>query len=94
MDEYIRKIAMPQVKEILTNYDDLAVLWWDTPTDMTKERADMLQPLIPCSPGIITNNRLRRRLQRRFDHPRTAYPGDRTGLRLGNLHDHERHMGV
>ncbi len=58
MEEYINNIAAPQVKEILTNYGDIAVLWWDTPCDMTKERADMLQPLITLQPGIITNNRL------------------------------------
>jgi len=58
MDEYIQKIAAPQVKEILTNYGDIAVLWWDTPHDMNEERADALQPLISLQPGIITNNRL------------------------------------
>ena len=58
MDEYIKKIAVPQVKEILTNYGDIAVLWWDTPRGMNTERADMLQPLINLQPGIITNNRL------------------------------------
>ncbi len=58
MTEYIKKIAVPQVKEILSNYGDIAVLWWDTPTGMTKERADMLLPLIRLQPGIITNNRL------------------------------------
>ena len=58
MDEYIKNIAVPQVKEILTNYGTISVLWWDTPTDMTVERADMLQPLINLAPGIITNNRL------------------------------------
>ncbi|HRV21239.1 MAG TPA: alpha-L-fucosidase, partial [Anaerohalosphaeraceae bacterium] len=58
MDEYIRTIAVPQVREILTNYGDVAVLWWDTPTNMNKQRADMLQPLIALQPGIITNNRL------------------------------------
>jgi alpha-L-fucosidase len=58
MDEYIRSIAAPQVREILTNYGDIAVLWWDTPTGMNQERADMLQPLINLQPGIITNNRL------------------------------------
>ena len=58
MDEYIKNIAVPQVKEILTNYGELAVLWWDTPTNMNEERADMLQPLITLQPGIITNNRL------------------------------------
>jgi len=58
MDEYIRKIAAPQVREILSNYGKLAVLWWDTPVDMTKARADMLLPLIKLQPGIIINNRL------------------------------------
>jgi alpha-L-fucosidase len=58
MDDYIRKVAAPQVREILTNYPDLAILWWDTPCDMTKERADMLLPLIRLRPGIIVNNRL------------------------------------
>ncbi|MBL7214898.1 MAG: alpha-L-fucosidase [Phycisphaerae bacterium] len=58
MDEYIKTIAAPQVREILTNYGDIAVLWWDTPTDMNRQRADMLQPLITLQPGIITNNRL------------------------------------
>ena len=58
MNEYIQKIAAPQVREILTNYGNIAVLWWDTPTDMTRQRADMLQPLIKLQPGIITNNRL------------------------------------
>lgn len=58
MDEYIKNIAVPQVREILTNYGDIAILWWDTPTNMNKQRADMLQPLIALQPGIITNNRL------------------------------------
>jgi len=58
MDEYIRNVAAPQVKEILSNYGKLAILWWDTPVDMTKERVDMLLPLLKLQPGIITNNRL------------------------------------
>ena len=58
MDEYIREIAVPQVREILTNYGRLAILWWDTPVGMNKERAEMLLPLVDLQPGIITNNRL------------------------------------
>ena len=58
MDAYIRDIAVPQVKEILTNYGPIAVLWWDTPTNMNRERADLLAPLVKLQPGIITNNRL------------------------------------
>ncbi len=58
MDAYLRDIAIPQVREILSNYGKLGVLWWDTPTDMTKERAETLLPLLDLQPGIITNNRL------------------------------------
>ena len=58
MDAYIRDIAVPQVREILSNYGPLAILWWDTPVGMNKERADMLRPLLALQPGIITNNRL------------------------------------
>ncbi len=58
MDAYIRDIAVPQVREILSNYGKISVLWWDTPVDMTKERAEMLLPLLELQPDIITNNRL------------------------------------
>ena len=58
MDDYIRNVAAPQVKEILSNYGPIAVLWWDTQVDMNKERAEMLLPLLGLQPGIIQNNRL------------------------------------
>ena len=60
MDEYIEKVAVPQVREIMTGYGKgiPAILWWDTPTDMNKERADKLIPLLKLQPGIIHNNRL------------------------------------
>ncbi|MCB8932367.1 MAG: alpha-L-fucosidase [Chthonomonadaceae bacterium] len=58
MTEYIQKVAVPQVKETLTHYGKISVLWWDTPYEMTKERADLLLPLLKLQPGIITNNRL------------------------------------
>jgi len=56
-DEYLKEIAYPQVKEILTKYD-IDILWWDTPYWMNKERAELLRPLISLKPGLITNNRL------------------------------------
>jgi alpha-L-fucosidase len=60
MDEYIDKVAVPQVRELLTNYGDVAVLWWDTPTGMTDEYALKLQALLKLQPNIITNDRLKR----------------------------------
>jgi alpha-L-fucosidase len=66
MSQYINEIAVPQVKEILTNYGDVAVLWWDTPTGMTDEYAEKLNALLKLQPNIITNDRLKR----------PNYPGD------------------
>jgi alpha-L-fucosidase len=59
MDEYIDKVALPQVREILTNYGDIAELWWDVPTDMTEERAAKLyNEVVKLQPGIVMNDRL------------------------------------
>ena len=60
MDEYIDKVAVPQVRELMTNYGEVAVLWWDTPTNMTDEYALKLQALLKLQPNIITNDRLKR----------------------------------
>jgi alpha-L-fucosidase len=58
MDEYLDKVAVPQVKEILSNYGQVDILWWDTPIDMTKERAEKFLPILAKYPNLITNNRL------------------------------------
>jgi len=60
MSEYIDRVAVPQVKELLTHYGEVAVLWWDTPTDMTDAYAGKLQALLKLQPKIITNDRLKR----------------------------------
>lgn len=56
-DDYLKKIAVPQVREILTRYQP-DILWWDTPVWMNQERADLFIPLLALRPGLITNNRL------------------------------------
>ena len=56
-DTYLETVAGPQVREILTHYHP-DILWWDTPTLMTPERAAKLHELLALQPGIITNNRL------------------------------------
>lgn len=60
MSDYIDRVAVPQVRELLTNYGDVAVLWWDTPTNMTDDYARRLQELLRLQPNIITNDRLKR----------------------------------
>lgn len=58
MTDYVKNVAVPQVKEILSKYGRISVLWWDTPIGISKEQAEMLIPLLKLQPGIIHNNRL------------------------------------
>ncbi|WP_214072380.1 alpha-L-fucosidase [Mucilaginibacter sp. dw_454] len=79
-DTYLDKVAIPQIKEILNNYGDVAELWWDVPTDMTKERAAKITPLLAAHPEIITNNRLGGDVQGDLETPEqyipaTGFPG-------------------
>jgi len=75
MDEYIDKVAVPQVKELLSNYGEFpAVLWWDTSCDMNKERADKLIAVLKLKPGIIHNNRLGGGYQGDTETPEQSIP--------------------
>ena len=60
MDDYIDKVAVPQVKELLTHYGEFpAVLWWDTAMRHEPRSAPRkLVELLKLKPGIIHNNRL------------------------------------
>jgi alpha-L-fucosidase len=80
MDKYLDEISVPQVKEILTNYGEIDILWWDTPTGMTKERAEKFLPIIAEHPNLITNNRLGGGYKGDLETPEqyippTGYPG-------------------
>jgi len=57
---YLRTKAIPQLKELLTNYGDFpVVIWFDTPTaDMTPELAGEVVALLNQHPKLIWNNRL------------------------------------
>lgn len=79
-DQYLANVAVPQVRELLTNYP-IDVLWWDTPMHMTPQRARPLADLLKLRPGIVTNNRLGGPFS--GDHatpeqfvPVTGFPGD------------------
>ena len=57
-DRYLDTVALPQMKEILSNYGPISVLWFDTPANMTPERAARFFPILKLQPNIIVNNRL------------------------------------
>ncbi len=57
---YLHTKAIPQLKELLTNYGDFpATIWFDTPTpDMTPALAGEIVTLLNQHPNLIWNNRL------------------------------------
>ncbi len=58
-DEYVYEKALPEVKQLLTEYGPIAIFWWDTPRKMTKEVVDSLYHITSAlQPKIITNDRL------------------------------------
>jgi alpha-L-fucosidase len=57
-DDYLNTVAVPQVRELLTNYGPVAVLWFDTARDMTPQRVQPFLNLLSLQPDIIVNNRL------------------------------------
>ncbi len=55
-DKYIDTIAVPQIRELAQYKPD--ILWWDTPAQITKARAERLyEPLRPLK-NLIMNGRL------------------------------------
>ena len=81
-DQYVNEIVLPQLREILTHYADLAILWFDIPGGVINQaRADKIQKLIlECQPNIIVNNRLgggyRGDTETPEEHvPATGFPG-------------------
>ncbi|MGA2773964.1 MAG: alpha-L-fucosidase [Bryobacteraceae bacterium] len=58
-DAYLERIALPQVREPLTNYGPVALIWFDTPIDMTPERAERFVKLVrDLQPNCLINGRL------------------------------------
>ena len=57
-DTYLDTIAIPQVKELLSQYGPISVLWYDTPRFVTPERVARFEKVHALQPEIIVNNRL------------------------------------
>jgi len=56
---YLKTKAIPQIKELLNNYGDVpAVLWFDTPKEMTPDLAGQIVEVLNQHPNLIWNNRL------------------------------------
>src|SRR4029077_4122675 len=58
-DEYLKGKAEPQVKEILTGYGPVALIWFDTPRMMTPERSQRFADIVRSTqPSTLIDGRL------------------------------------
>jgi alpha-L-fucosidase len=58
-DEYLRAKAEPQVKELLTGYGPVALIWFDTPRMMTPERGQRFADIVrKMQPNTLIDGRL------------------------------------
>lgn len=81
-DDYLDNFAIPQIRELLTQYGPgvPACLWWDTPAKMTSARAAWVDAAVQAlAPGIFQNDRLGEGHPGHFDTPEQRIPANRPG---------------
>lgn len=62
-DRCFRAKTLPQVREILTKYGDICLIWFDTPIQITREQSEELYRLVKeLQPNCLVNTRIGNRL--------------------------------
>jgi alpha-L-fucosidase len=58
-DRYLHGKALPQITELLTNYGEVALIWFDTPGTISREACESLRALIrKLQPKCLINSRI------------------------------------
>ncbi len=58
-DQYLQEKSLPQIKELLTNYGPIGLIWFDVPSMMTPERSKKVHDLVrSVQPDVLINSRL------------------------------------
>lgn len=76
-DRYVNDLVIPQLKELLTRYGDVSLLWFDIPTSpaMTPARARRIAETVrTLRPEIVMNNRLGPGVQGDYQTPEQTIP--------------------
>ena len=94
-DQYLRGKAEPQVRELLTGYGPVALIWFDTPRMMTAERGAALRRTSCASlqPNTLIDGRLGTEGDYR-QHGRQRHPAEASGRGLGSAGDDQPHLGL
>lgn len=57
--QYIDEKVIPQLKELMTNYGEIGLVWFDTPMDMTKEQSKQCVDVIKeIQPNCLISGRI------------------------------------
>ena len=73
-DDYIKRVAAPQVDELIARFQP-AVLWFDIPNkDLTPDQVGALMASFPKNPGMIYNNRMGGGIQGDTETPEQTIP--------------------
>jgi alpha-L-fucosidase len=58
-DRYYQQKVLPQVRELLTNYGPIGLIWFDTPRNITKEQSQQLADLVhELQPNCVVSGRV------------------------------------
>jgi alpha-L-fucosidase len=83
MNDYINRIALPQVKELMTKYSKgtPALIWWDVPgSDITPAHAKQFKDIVQSgNPDIIMNGRMGGGVTGDYDSPEGFIPAMNPG---------------
>jgi hypothetical protein len=83
-DAYLRGKAEPQVKELLTNYGPVALIWFDTPRNMQG----------PIDPARHADRRPARDRGGLSIHRRQCHPARAVHRSVGDAGDDQSHLGL
>ncbi len=93
--KYFERKVKPQVRELLTQYGPVGVMWFDTPEKISPaQSAELVAMIRELQPDCIINNRVGNDLGD-YGTPEQKIPSGREIKPWGNLHDHQRaHLGL
>ena len=94
-DDYLDKVAIPQVKELLTHYGPISVLWFDNDGSpkASPEQVARIAEAVKLQPDVIVTPRLMG-FPGDFRNGGGAYPHAAAAKGLGTVHTHQRQLGL
>ena len=93
-DQYLRDKAEPQVRELLTGYGPVALIWFDTPQLMTAGSVAAFHRPRAVAAAEHPDRRPPGRGGRLRQHRRQRHPWRETHGGVGDAGDHQSHLGL